>query len=38
VPYGPAADSDGDGIGNVCDADVYDDCNINFPDLGFLRS
>lgn len=31
-------DSDGDGIGNVCDADLNDDCSVNFVDLGMLKS
>lgn len=31
-------DSNGDGYGNVCDADFNDDCVVNVIDLGFLRS
>lgn len=31
-------DSDGDGIGNVCDADLNNDCVVNAIDLGLLKS
>jgi hypothetical protein len=31
-------DSDGDGYGNACDADINNDCVVNFLDLGQLRS
>ncbi|MFK8016491.1 MAG: hypothetical protein AB8G17_13750 [Gammaproteobacteria bacterium] len=31
-------DSDGDGYGNVCDADLNNDCSINVVDLGIFRS
>jgi hypothetical protein len=31
-------DTDGDGIGNACDADLNQDCTVNFVDLGILRS
>ena len=35
---GPAQnDTDGDGIGNICDADFNDDCNVNFTDLGEMK-
>jgi 6-phosphogluconolactonase (cycloisomerase 2 family) len=30
-------DTNGDGIGNVCDADLDDDCAVNFLDLGLLK-
>jgi photosystem II stability/assembly factor-like uncharacterized protein len=30
-------DSNGDGYGNICDADLNDDCVVNFLDLGALR-
>jgi len=30
-------DTDGDGFGNVCDADFSNDCNVNFADLGILK-
>ena len=30
-------DSDGDGIGNDCDADLSGDCLVNFVDLAQLR-
>lgn len=29
-------DADGDGIGNICDADLSQDCIVNFIDLGLL--
>ena len=31
-------DSDGDGIGNVCDPDLNQDCIVNVVDLGLLKS
>jgi subtilisin-like proprotein convertase family protein len=31
-------DSDGDGYGNLCDADLNNDCIVNAGDLGLLRS
>jgi hypothetical protein len=31
-------DTDDDGIGNVCDADLDQDCNVDFTDLGMLKS
>jgi subtilisin-like proprotein convertase family protein len=31
-------DTNGDGFGNACDADLNDDCVVNFVDLGLLRS
>lgn len=31
-------DADGDGIGNRCDADLDNNCAINFLDLGLLKS
>jgi len=31
------ADSDGDGIGDVCDADLNNDCMVNAIDLGLLK-
>ena len=30
-------DSNGDGFGNACDADLNDDCVVNSTDLGLLR-
>ena len=30
-------DTDGDGIGNICDADFSNDCVVNVVDLGYLR-
>lgn len=30
-------DTDGDGYGNACDADLNNDGTVNFVDLGFLR-
>jgi hypothetical protein len=31
-------DADGDGIGNVCDADLDQSCNVNFLDLALLKA
>ena len=31
-------DGDNDGYGNACDADLNNDCSVNFVDLGVLRS
>ncbi|MEO1574089.1 MAG: thrombospondin type 3 repeat-containing protein [Pseudomonadota bacterium] len=31
-------DTDGDGLGNICDADLNNDCVVNVIDLGLLRS
>ncbi|MFK8016238.1 MAG: proprotein convertase P-domain-containing protein [Gammaproteobacteria bacterium] len=31
-------DSNGDGFGNACDADLNNDCTVNVVDLGILRS
>lgn len=31
-------DTNGDGFGNVCDADLNDDCMVNSQDLGLLRT
>jgi hypothetical protein len=31
-------DTDGDGFGNLCDADLDNDCAINFADLGIMKS
>ncbi len=31
-------DTNGDGIGNACDADVNDDCSVNFGDLAILKA
>ncbi len=31
-------DTDGDGYGNLCDADLNNDCTVNFIDLGVLRT
>jgi len=30
-------DTDGDGFGNVCDADFTNDCSVNFSDLGIMK-
>ena len=30
-------DTDIDGFGNLCDADLNNDCNVNFPDLLLLK-
>jgi hypothetical protein len=31
-------DTDADGFGNLCDADLNNDCSINFSDLGLMKS
>ncbi len=31
-------DTNGDGIGNACDADITDDCSVNFADLAALKA
>jgi hypothetical protein len=31
-------DTNGDGFGNVCDADLNDDCTVNFTDVGLMKS
>ncbi len=31
-------DTNGDGIGNLCDADLNNDCTVNFLDLGIMKS
>lgn len=31
-------DTNGDGFGNVCDADLSNDCAVNFVDLGMMKS
>src|SRR5262245_15141380 len=30
-------DTDGDGFGNVCDADFTNDCSVTFADLGIMK-
>ena len=30
-------DTDGDGFGNACDADLNNDCAVNFGDLGLMK-
>ena len=36
---GPAQnDTDGDGIGNMCDADFDNNCSVNFTDLGEMKA
>lgn len=37
VPNADQRDSDGDGYGNICDADFNNDCIVNVADLGILR-
>lgn len=37
VPNGDQTDIDGDGFGNLCDADYNNDCQVDFVDLGRLR-
>jgi subtilisin-like proprotein convertase family protein len=31
-------DTDGDGIGNICDADFDETCTVNFSDLGIMKA
>jgi hypothetical protein len=38
VPNADQRDTDDDGIGNSCDADLDGDCVVNFVDLGALKS
>ena len=38
TPNADQRDTNGDNIGNVCDADLDNDCLVNFPDLGLLKS
>lgn len=35
---GNQQDTNGDGIGNICDLDLNDDCTIDFLDLGIMKS
>ncbi|MEL7240710.1 MAG: hypothetical protein AAGK78_17775, partial [Planctomycetota bacterium] len=37
VPNADQRDTDGDGIGNICDADLNNDCIVNVQDLGLFR-
>ena len=37
VPNADQRDTDSDGIGNACDADLNDDCIVNATDLGIFR-
>lgn len=38
VPNADQRDTDGDLIGNICDADLNNDCVVNAADLGILRT
>ncbi|MFK8015844.1 MAG: alkaline phosphatase D family protein [Gammaproteobacteria bacterium] len=38
TPNAQQIDSDADGFGNACDADLNNDCQVNVADLGLLRS
>jgi hypothetical protein len=38
VPNADQRDTNGDGFGNICDADLNNDNVVNFIDLGILRS
>ncbi|MEL7449777.1 MAG: dockerin type I domain-containing protein, partial [Pseudomonadota bacterium] len=31
-------DTNADGFGNICDADLNSDCQVNFIDLGIMKS
>jgi hypothetical protein len=31
-------DTDGDGIGNICDPDLDQNCSVNFVDLGIFKA
>ncbi|MEM6638361.1 MAG: FG-GAP repeat protein [Pseudomonadota bacterium] len=37
VPNTDQRDTDGDGFGNACDADLNNDCVVNVIDLGLFR-
>ena len=38
IPNTDQRDTDGDGYGNICDADLNNDGVVNFGDLGIMRS
>ena len=38
IPNADQRDTNGDGFGNVCDADLNNDCSINFGDLALFKS
>jgi len=38
IENGDQRDSDADGFGNICDADLNNDCIVNAVDLGVMRS
>ncbi len=38
LPNTDQADADGDGLGNVCDTDLDNNCSVDFSDLSLLKS
>lgn len=38
VPNTDQRDTNGDGIGNACDADLNNDCNVDFEDLAEIKA
>ncbi len=38
IPNTDQADADGDGLGNVCDTDLDNNCSVDFSDLSLLKS
>ncbi len=38
VPNADQRDTDGDGLGNACDADLDQSCSVNFGDLAVLKA
>lgn len=38
VPNADQRDTNGDNLGNMCDADLSNDCTVDFVDLGLMKS